>query len=295
MSKKETPLVSICCHTYNHEIYIRDALEGFIMQKTDFPFEVIVHDDASTDMTTEIIREYEAEYPDVINPIYQNENQFSKGIRPSTITFKVAKGKYIAFCEGDDYWTDPLKLQKQVDFLENNPNYVICYHDAHILDETNKIISKSKLPENSKKDFSGLEMKKGKAFILTLSACFRNVISEFPEETKYVKNGDKFLFSLLGEFGDGKYLENILPAAYRVHSGGIWSTKSRDMKKIMLATTFYWMSIYYKKEKEKELACYLKCKALQNMLHDSIFDPRFYIFACKFLLLKLVRTLKRSI
>lgn len=120
------PLVSINCLTYNHIQYIRQCLDGFLMQKTDFKFEVLVHDDASTDGTADIIREYEAKYPDIIKPIYQTENQYKKG-RGLCIGYdlqiKRARGKYIADCEGDDFWTDPLKLQKQVDFLEANPDY----------------------------------------------------------------------------------------------------------------------------------------------------------------------------
>lgn len=122
------PLVSICCLTYNHEPYIRQCLEGFLMQKVNFRFEVLIHDDASTDKTPQIIREYEEKYPKTIKPIYQNENQYSKGVRVTWVyQFPRAKGKYIALCEGDDYWIDPDKLQKQVDFLELNPNYgMVC-------------------------------------------------------------------------------------------------------------------------------------------------------------------------
>ncbi len=121
-------LVSICCTAYNHEPYIRQCLDGFVMQKTDFVFEVLVHDDASTDNTANIIREYEQKYPDIIKPVYQTENQYSKGVRIHDIYFyPQAKGKYIALCEGDDYWTDPSKLQKQIDFLEANPEYGMCY------------------------------------------------------------------------------------------------------------------------------------------------------------------------
>lgn len=102
------PLVSICCLTFNHEPYIRECLDGFLMQKTNFPFEVLIHDDASTDHTADIIREYEVQYPNIIKPIYQNENQYSKGVRVTwTFQFPRAKGKYIAMCEGDDYWTAP--------------------------------------------------------------------------------------------------------------------------------------------------------------------------------------------
>ena len=121
-------VVSISCITYNHAPYIRQCLDGFMMQKTNFAFEVLIHDDASTDGTTEIIKEYEAKYPEIIKPLYEEENQWVKGRRGSAVfNYPRAKGKYIALCEGDDYWTDPLKLQKQVDFLEANPKYGICY------------------------------------------------------------------------------------------------------------------------------------------------------------------------
>ena len=125
----EIPLVSVCCITYNHEPYIAQSLDGFLMQKTSFPFEVLIHDDASTDRTADIIREYEKKFPKIIKPIYQKENQYSKGNRAilASFVYPRAKGKYIALCEGDDYWIDENKLQMQVDFLEKNPEYGMCY------------------------------------------------------------------------------------------------------------------------------------------------------------------------
>lgn len=124
---RKTPLVSIVTLAYNHGKYIRQCLDSFVMQVTDFPFEVIIHDDASTDDTTHIIREYEQMYPDIIKPIYQKENQYSKGVPiGATYLYPKAQGNYIAECEGDDWWTDPHKLQKQVDFLESHPDYVMC-------------------------------------------------------------------------------------------------------------------------------------------------------------------------
>ena len=123
----DTPLVSICTVAYQHAPFIRACMDGVLMQKTTFPFEFLLHDDASTDGTTDIIREYEARYPDIIKAIYQTENQFSKGVQIwAKLLFPQARGKYIAMCDGDDYWTDPLKLQKQVDFLESHPDYTIC-------------------------------------------------------------------------------------------------------------------------------------------------------------------------
>lgn len=122
--------VSVLCTTYNHEPFIRDALEGMVNQKTNFKFEIIIHDDASTDHTPDIIAEYEAKYPEVVKTICQKENQWRKCNYYKNFLFPVARGKYFAFCEGDDYWIDEYKLQKQVDFLENNLDYSMCMHDA---------------------------------------------------------------------------------------------------------------------------------------------------------------------
>ncbi|HJC76143.1 glycosyltransferase [Alistipes sp.] len=123
------PLVSVCCLTYNHVKYVGQCLEGFACQKTNFPFEILIHDDASQDDTQNVILEFAAKYDsEVVKPICQKINQFSQGISPlRQILLPRVKGKYIALCEGDDYWTDPLKLQKQVDFLEAHPEYGMCY------------------------------------------------------------------------------------------------------------------------------------------------------------------------
>ena len=125
---KDKPLVSISCITYNHAPYIRQCLDGFIMQKTNFAYEILIHDDASTDSTSDIIREYENKYPDIIKPIYETENQYQKGVPIGSAVWNVprAQGKYIALCEGDDYWTDPYKLQKQVDYMEQHPEIDLC-------------------------------------------------------------------------------------------------------------------------------------------------------------------------
>ena len=129
---KNDCLVSILCTAYNHEQYIRSALESFVSQKTGFAFEVLVNDDASSDGTAAIIREYAEKYPEIIRPFYQKENQFSKGIGYiyENIFYPHARGKYFAFCEGDDYWTDESKLQRQVNFLESHPDYSACVHNT---------------------------------------------------------------------------------------------------------------------------------------------------------------------
>jgi len=132
-TKNEEIMVSVICMCYNHEKYIKDALESFVNQKTSFKYEVFVHDDASTDKSADIIREYEKKYPEIIKPIYQTENQHSQGVKAvKTHILPKISGKYLAFCEGDDYWTDENKLQKQVDFLESHPEFDVCVHNTEV-------------------------------------------------------------------------------------------------------------------------------------------------------------------
>ena len=124
-------MVSVVCVTYNHAAFIRDALDGFVAQQAPWRFEVLVHDDASTDGTAEIVREYESRYPDLIRGIYQTRNQFSRGVNITrTFLHPLIRGRYVALCEGDDYWTDPHKLEKQVAALEAHPGVDICAHRA---------------------------------------------------------------------------------------------------------------------------------------------------------------------
>jgi glycosyltransferase involved in cell wall biosynthesis len=153
MENIKVPLVSIVCLSYNHEKFIRQCLDGFINQKTNFSFEIIIHDDASTDNTQEIIREYEQKYPQLLVPIYQKINQFrnNQGINIWTdITFPISRGKYIALCEGDDYWTDPLKLQKQVEYMERNSKIGLVFTNINKVDSNGKLISRDFLNEYKK-------------------------------------------------------------------------------------------------------------------------------------------------
>ena len=127
-------MVSVLCTAYNHEPYIRTCLDGMVNQETDFAYEILINDDVSTDGTAAIIREYAARYPDKIRPFFPEKNLYSQGINVyDAYFFPNARGKYTAICEGDDYWTDPTKLQRQVDFLEAHPDYSACVHDTELL------------------------------------------------------------------------------------------------------------------------------------------------------------------
>ncbi|MDG4949884.1 glycosyltransferase [Weeksellaceae bacterium KMM 9724] len=224
-----SPLVSIQCITYNHEKYIKDAIEGFLMQKTNFPVEILIHDDASTDRTAEIIREYELRYPNLFKPIYQVENQYSKKKGVITrIQNERAKGKYIAKCEGDDYWTDPLKLQKQVAFLEENPEYVLSCHNYQILDFDGKSLRKEyehKFVNNKESIDIDEEVFLNHWITKTLSVVLINDPKIFNENSKIKNQRDLTLFYTFIKNGKGIF-HNFYGGVYRKQKGGVHSSNS---------------------------------------------------------------------
>lgn len=242
------PEVSIICLSYNHAKFIEDAIKGFIGQRTNFVFEVIIHDDASTDGTQDLIKIYAEKYPGLIVPILQEENQYSKKNSIANIAMKASRGKYIAICEGDDYWVDPEKIQKQYDFMEKNPAYSICYHDAFTIKEGH-LHSPSKLTERYKRDYSSKDLVLNQCFVLTLSMFFRKCFPEFPPESIGVVNGDNFTISIIGLYGKGKYMDDIAPAAYRIHGDSVWSSISSEAKIKALAHTFSKLAEYHKRKK----------------------------------------------
>lgn len=230
----ENPLVSVRCITYNHEPYIAQALDGFLMQKTNFPFEVIVHDDASTDKTAEIIREYEKKFPKIIKPIYETENQYSKHDGSlGRIVDAALKGKYVALCEGDDYWIDENKLQMQVDFLENNPEYGMCYTKAKQFIQNNNKFSKVTFGKYVK-DFDDL-LQNGNR-IPTLTTVFRKKLMD--EYYAEIKPADKNW--LMGDYPLWLYLMHRskihffdkTTSVYRVLENS--ASHSDDVEKIMM-------------------------------------------------------------
>jgi glycosyltransferase involved in cell wall biosynthesis/SAM-dependent methyltransferase len=223
----EKPLISIACVAYNHEKYIAQAVEGFLMQEINFLVEIIIHDDASTDNTAKIVAEFAQKYPALIYPIFQAVNQYSQKRKPFIdFIFPKCRGKYIAVCEGDDYWTDPNKLQKQIDFLESNPEYVICFHNAQVMfdDPREKIMLYSDFPWNGidrKRDVYTIEDLIATPLCPTASVIFRKPANfNLPDWFYKVPSGDMALQTLLCGDGKVKYFDECW-AVYRKHSAGI--------------------------------------------------------------------------
>ena len=227
--KVETPVVSVCCMTYNHEKYIEDALEGFLIQETNFPYEVIIHDDASTDNTANIIREYEKAYPHIIKPIYQKENQYSRGVYISiNFIYPQAKGQYISYCEGDDFWIDKNKLQTQIEAMQKYPDIDISFHPAKIM-KNEVIINKIRNNYGSKQLFFSFEktaLGEG-GFMPTESIIVRKSI--LPQIIDFCNNnksgvGDIFIQIIASNRGGSLYLPQV-SSVHRICSINSWSRR----------------------------------------------------------------------
>lgn len=222
----EDILVSIHCITYNHENYISDAIDSFLMQKTNFRYEILIHDDASTDRTGAIIREYEKNYPDLIKPIYQTENQYSRGISFEDFNFNRAKGKYIAFCEGDDFWTDSYKLQKQVDYMESHPECSLCVHAGTIVNAHDKNTLSYNRPHKESKIFSVSEVIEGGGglFLTNSMLCLTKYIKKSPDFIKKAPVSDYPTVINLSLLGKVYYIDEFM-SAYRVGDNGSWTNR----------------------------------------------------------------------
>ena len=224
------PLVSIRCLVYNHEPFLRQCLDGFVMQKTNFPFEAIVHDDASTDGSAAIIREYAEKYPDIIKPIYETENQYRKGTIGRIMDAAMhPNSKYIALCEGDDYWTDPHKLQIQVDFLEAHPDYSLTVHEYTEWDEEKKSFRphRIKFLENTTEDLTLTldDFATGVFFTKTLAAVYprRSLLNS--NLNQYRAQFDMTLFYALMTQGKCRLFNRVM-GCYRIQPNSVTSSKN---------------------------------------------------------------------
>jgi len=257
--------VSVEMITFRHELYIRQAIEGVLIQETNFDFELVIADDCSPDSTSEIVKSIIKNHPkgDKIKYFRHKENI---GMQPNGMfAYNQCHGKYIALCEGDDYWTDPLKLQKQVDFLENNLEYVLCFHQVDILKLDGEIVEDfiTKVPD----DYETIEaLATFGNYIHTPSVVFRNVIKEFSFEFELSPIGDYFFYIMLAEHGKLKYLKEKM-AVYRFGSG-IYSKLGDNQKNKKWYRTLILILSYSKNDTVKSIIFNKIFKSLN--LNDTI-------------------------
>lgn len=225
------PTVVVRCLVYNHGQFIERCLQGFLMQETDFPFEVYIHDDASTDGSADIIRWYADRYPRIMKPVCETENQWSKGSGHfHKITWApVLRGghKYIALCEGDDYWTDPKKLQKQVEYMEGHPECAMSFHERMKCDAEGRIIAGTELPQEIRRLQTWESLMDVHRRVYCPPTCTtmwrKEVLMDRPEWMNKVKSGGDFITAFWAAYAHGTvdWVEGVKPSVYRIHAGGV--------------------------------------------------------------------------
>lgn len=280
MNETNTPLVSIRCTAYNHEKYIRDALEGFAMQKTNFKFEAVVHDDASTDNTAAIIQEYAEKYPDIIKPIFETENQFSKHDGSLTRIMNVAcKGKYIALCEGDDYWIDPYKLQKQVDFMEAHTEYSMCFHQVRI--EAEEECLRHQYDKLEEREYTSEEIL-AEWTVPTCSALIKNeVIKYLPMDSNFIC-GDIVWFLTAGQIGRIYCINETMGVYRRLSTGMMMGILNKDKSSIKSLNHYRALKKHFPKAKKsaRKLICLNMLQILRSKWRTNKFSAFLYAFSC---------------
>lgn len=276
---KEKIIVSVVCTTFNHEPYIEDAITGFLMQETDFAFEIIIHDDASTDATASIVRQYQKQYPNIIKPIFQTENQYSKGgFRPTLYTSSLSNGVYIALCEGDDFWISSNKLQIQAEYMLNNKDLQLTFHRALVVDEFRKLLSLSNvdfIPDQCVDTKSIIENWQ----IHTQTMMLRNNIDFVDVQNKFfgVVNMDWTLQLICSLKGKIRYIENV-QAAYRKNPNSLSTVIGKDQiyRAVKLTALMDRFNVYSDFHFSKEVED--KKRLILNEMYENEFRRRNNIF-----------------
>lgn len=224
-----TPTVSICCATYNHEAYIEDAICGFLAQDTNFPFEIIIRDDASEDGTTAVVKQYAARYPNIVKAVINSENEFRRGIGPPDVWPKLASGKYLALCEGDDFWTSPHKLQKQVELLERHPEAVMSVALTDFFRQENGVVEHVRTTKPSSSELIYFEELQGLYFHTSTYVIRADLFTEVVRNyfSGNTAMGDTALRAILITHGPFAVLPEVV-SVYRITGAGIWTALSRE-------------------------------------------------------------------
>ena len=246
--------LTIVTTTYNHEKFIKQTLDGFVMQVTNFPFEVVICDDCSTDKTRDIIEEYRKKYPDIIKPIYNKKNL---GPMLNFVeTLAKVKTEYVALCDGDDLWTSPNKLQKQVDFLENNKDFSICFHKTKIFFENN-LGTDQEYPTNIPKETTINDLVSMTNFIPANTVVYRWMFYNREDTLKDIfpndiVPGDYYLHLLHAKEGKIYFMDEIM-SQYRRHSGGMWWLNATDEGKVQFYLQYGKQMLNFYDEIERKL------------------------------------------
>ncbi|MBX3031579.1 MAG: glycosyltransferase family 2 protein [Chloroflexi bacterium] len=233
------PLASILCPTYQHASFIDDAMRGFLGQRTTFPFEVLVRDDASTDGTRERVAEYQQRYPRIVRAVLEERNDWPRTLAIHVL-LPLARGRYIAVCEGDDHWVDPDTLTRQVAVLETRRDCVTTHHQALVVRD-GVIVATQKLPASRQRDLDAAELRRG-AFTVLPTMLFRNVPLERHPHDDLIAAHDKFTNAQLGGHGGAVWIGDLHPVVYRKHPGGSWSSQDPAVQRIRHVESAYWIA-----------------------------------------------------
>lgn len=219
------PVVSVCCIAYNHEESFCDCIESILSQRTNFHVEIIIHDDASTDRTAQVISEYIERFPRIVRAIFQKENQWSKGIKPAWIAFNQCRGQYVAICDADDYWIDNSKLQKQKEILDFNKNVNLCFHSSLLNDFFSRSVSVMNFHYSKERIVNvGDVIKFDGDFMHTGSLFFRKSSLEIiPEEICRLAPVNDYLIQVFLSYPNGAYYINTPMSVYCKRGNGSWT------------------------------------------------------------------------
>ncbi|QYA26047.1 glycosyltransferase family 2 protein [Gramella sp. MT6] len=282
-STPKKPMVSVCIQTYNQENYISQCIESILSQETTFQFEILLADDGSDDETPKICLYYANKYPNKIRYIIHSRINNIKVLGQSSanfisiFNFFSARGKYIAICEGDDFWGDSQKLQKQYEFMEENPGYSLCYHSFIPVNDKGIYID-TQLVSPIKKSIKSKDLIFPWVHPSTLTIFFRNILDKIPIEATKVLTLDVFLYSILGNFGPGKYLKEISPSYYRLQDNGLWGKRDLSYKLLNKINTYKNIGDYYKRIDSLEFSKVFRSRILKLRLYLFYYNLKKFRF-----------------